>query len=207
MAQFKMPLPNEGKKAYLFRAFGIGKGGGKGRISAEGHAMLEQAISKGATFPEPIVAAKAPRVKVSTAPPKPVIPTDRKAEAQKVDPAAIREWAKGKGIAVSERGRISAETTLAYLADVPEGKRDARSITNGEKDLRQAAPRVHPVGTTWRADFTNFRGEKETLILSDRTACGNCRVSLSHCGCARPFVTVGYEKAGTIRLTTIDPKD
>jgi hypothetical protein len=32
------------------------------------------------------------------------------------DPAEIREWAKGQGIAVNERGRISAELRATYDA-------------------------------------------------------------------------------------------
>lgn len=34
------------------------------------------------------------------------------------DAAAIRTWARGKGIEVSERGRIPAEIRAQYLADI-----------------------------------------------------------------------------------------
>jgi Lsr2 len=204
---FIMPNAGEGKKAYLKRAFGIGNGGGKGRISADGHVKLAEAIAKGATFPEPVVASKAPKVKVSTAAPKPVIPTDRKDEARAVDPAAIREWAKEKGIEISARGRISAETTLAYLADVPEAARSARGATTGEKDLRAAAPRTAPEGTKWRVDFT-YKGEPVTMMVSDKSACRTCGVSLGWHTCRTPSVATGYgDVDGIQRMTIIEPKE
>lgn len=207
MADERRPAEGETRKAWLHRVYGIGKGAGRGRISAEGHEKLAWAATKGYKFADTEVAAVAPK-KAPTKPAKPaavakvVIPNDRRAEVGAVDPAAIREWAGTVGIPISARGRISAETTLRYLDEVPAHEREARA--NNGKDLRQAAPRVHPVGTTWRADFTNHRGEKETVMLSDKTACGNCRHSLGWCGCTAPRVTVGYER-GPVRLTTVYP--
>lgn len=207
MAKFIAPEKGETRKRYIHRAYGIGKGEGRGRISAEGHERIAEAKAKGFTFSdeETVSAPKAPSVpKAPKATAKVVIPSEKRAEAGSVDPSEVRAWAMEKGLIKSTRGRIPAEVTLRYLNEVPAHERGEREQAG--KDLRQGAPRVHPEGTTWRADFTNHRNEKETVILSDRTACGTCRYSLGWCGCSQPRVTVGYESS-PIRLTTIPPKE
>lgn len=209
MPKYIAPRTGETRKAYIHRAYGIGKGSGKGRISAEGHERIAEAIAKGHQFPD-LLAAAAPKVakeKKAAAPKKPVIEIAQKAEARAVDPAAIREWARKNGIAVSERGRIAAEVTLRYLAEVPVNKRDARAGTNGEKDLRAPAPRTSPEGTKWRVDFT-YRGEAVTMVVSDRTVCGTCGVSLGWHQCRTPRIATGYGDTETgQRISVIEPKE
>lgn len=201
MAKSILPNKGEGKKEYLKRVHGIGNGGGRGRISREGHEALAKAIAAGAVFPEAVVAAKAPKApRVSE--PKVTVPQDKRAEARSIDPAAIREWAGKNGHTVSPRGRIASEVTLAYMAAVPEVMRGARE--DHGKDLREAGPRVYPEGTTWRLDFEH-RGEATTLVVSDRSACGNCGVSLSHHTCQSARVAVGYND-GPVRATAVYPK-
>jgi len=204
MSKYVAPKANETRKQYLHRAYGIGAGAGRGRISAEGHAKVAEAMDKGHTFPDLLAVStpKAPKAKPVKAEAKAVVPSEKRAEVKGLDPAAIRKWAGENGLTVSQRGRISAETTLAYLDAVPTALRTDR-VDNG-KDLREAAPRVYPEGTKWRLDFTH-KGEATTVTVSDRSACGNCGVSLSHHTCASPAVAVGYND-GPVRATVVYPK-
>lgn len=208
MPKFIEPKNGETRKAYIHRAYSIGKGSGKGRISAEGHDRIREAMDKGFDFPD-MYAVSAPKKRISNpaAPKKPVISVERKTEARAVDPAAIRAWAKENGHKVSERGRIAAEVTLAYLAAVPEDARAARSAGSGEKDLRAAAPRTSVPGTKWRVDFIH-RGEPATMVVSDRTCCRECGISLGWHVCKNPSVATGYGDVDTAqRLTIIEPKE
>lgn len=203
MTQYIAPKADETRKAYIHRAYGIGKGAGKGRISAEGHEAVNRAIDHGHVFIDLLAAASAPKVKTPKAPSKakPSISKEERADFAGIDPAHIREWAKANGIPVSERGRIANDVTIRYAKEVPAHEREARA--NGGKDLRQGAPRVRDEATTYVAHFTH-RGEATTLKLSERTACGNCRYSLAWCGCDRPFVSVGYND-GPVRLVITSP--
>jgi pyruvate/2-oxoglutarate dehydrogenase complex dihydrolipoamide acyltransferase (E2) component len=207
MTKFVAPKPDETRKVYLHRAYGIGNGGGRGRIAAEGHAKIAEAMDRGFTFPDLLAASTPKAPKAPAAPkaePKVTVPTDKRAEVKGIDPAAIRKWAAAQHppISVGPRGRIAADVTLAYLDAVPAAQRDARE--NNGKDLRQSAPRVYPEGTTWRLDFTH-KGEATTVTVSDRSACGNCGVSLSHHTCAAALVAVGYND-GPVRATPVYPK-
>jgi hypothetical protein len=204
MTKYIAPKATETRKEYLHRAYGVGNGGGRGRISAEGHVLIAAAMDKGHTFPDllSVSTPKAPKAVKPKSEPKVTIPDIQRTEAKGVDPAAIRKWASENGKEVSARGRISAETTLAYLDAVPEHERNARE--NNGKDLRQAAARVYPEGTTWRLDFTH-KGEAQTVIVNDRSACGNCGVSLSHHTCAAAHVAIGYND-GPVRATAVYPK-
>jgi hypothetical protein len=201
MAKFVEPKPGEGKKAYLHRAYGIGKGAGRGRISREGHERLAEAVSKGFTFDEPVAPAKnvKPKPKREPAPAKAQLPP----EAKELSHKAIRAWAKDKGITVSSRGRVHPDVILQYLAEVPPEQRGERE--DESQNYGDPAPRVHPVGTKWRVDF-QYKGEPYTQTVSDRTACGNCGWSLGWCGCAKPFVATGYGDVDTpVRVTAIYP--
>lgn len=201
---FVAPKTGETRKAYLHRAYGIGKGSGRGRISAEGHERIREAQAKGHSFPDldNVSAPKAPKAPKAATVTKPKAP----AEAKAVDPAAIRAWAQKKGIPVSSRGRISGEVARQYLDAVPVHEREGRGPANGEKDLRPNPPRLYPEGTTWRVDFT-YKGEPVTQYVSERTACGNCRNSLGWCGCSAPYVSTGYGDTNVRpRVTMILPK-
>lgn len=47
---------------------------------------------------------------------RPVTAGKSKSAVAGVNPAAVRQWAKSKGMAVSERGRLSAQIITKYLA-------------------------------------------------------------------------------------------
>lgn len=199
MSKYVAPKAGESRKAYLHRAYGIGKGKGQGRISAEGHARLAEAIAKGHTFPEPVTVSKTSKVTVKT----PAAPKVRMPEgAKRADPAAVRKWASANGHTVAARGRIRPEVYAAYLDAVPATERETRR----EEDVPDGAPRVHPEGTTWKVDFA-YKGKPVTMVVNDRTACGNCRWSLGWCACAKPHIATGYGDTGVEpRVTAIYPK-
>ena len=203
MTKFVAPKAGETRKAYLHRAYGIGKGSGRGRISREGHEMLDLAISKGYDFPDTMVTTKAVKSKPKREPAvkKATLPD----EAKEVSHKAVREWAKGKGIPVSSRGRVHPDLILQYLADVPPEQRGAKD--DDTQNYGPNPPRVHPKGTTWRVDFV-YKGEAVTQTVSERTACGKCRNSLGWCACTKPFVATGYgDTDKPVRVTAIYPGD
>lgn len=201
MSKFVEPKDGETRKAYLHRAYRIGKGSGRGRISAEGHERIREAEEKGYSFPDTMVTAKAPKAKAAPVAKKKVeIPS----EARAVDPNAVRAWARENNIPIGDRGRIKSEITLQYLSAVPEAARSARTVD--EKWVGEGAPRIYPAGTKFRIDF-KYKGEPATMVVSDRTACGNCGWSLGWCCCTAPYVATGYGDTNvTPRVTPIYPK-
>lgn len=202
MADERKPQKDETRKAWLHRVYGIGKGAGRGRISAEGHEKLEWAASKGYVFADnTVTVAKAPKAKAAPVAKKKV---EMPSEARAVDPNAVRAWARENNIPVGDRGRIKSEITLQYLNAVPEASRSSRTVD--EKWVGDGAPRIYPAGTRFRIDF-KYKGEPATMVVSDRTACGNCGWSLGWCGCTAPYVATGYGDTNvTPRVTPIYPK-
>lgn len=196
MTKDNAPRPDETKKAWLKRVHGIGNGGGQGRLSREGRALVDEAIASGHTFRETVVSkTTTPRV-VTPKPVKAALPR----EAAGIDPKAVRAWARENGHKVGERGRIHPDVTRAYLDAVPVGDREKRQ----DEGIAEPAPRVYPIGTTFRLDWTE-KGQPATRIVNDKTACGNCRWSLGWCGCRKPFVVTGGGDPAT-RVTPIYPK-
>lgn len=202
MSNFVEPREGEHQKAYLHRAYGIGKGMGRGRISVEGHARLTEARKKGFAFPEDTKVSVPKSVKPTKPTTSKPAPVTLPREADTLDRGAIRSWARSNGHTIGDRGRIKPEIVKAYLDAVPVGERTKRQDGN---EVPEPAPRIHPVGTTFRLDFTNRHGQKETRVVNDKTACGNCRWSLGWCACTKPHVTVGYE-VGDVRVTAQYPK-
>lgn len=203
MPKFVAPKKGETRKAYLHRAYGIGQGSGRGRISREGHEKLAEAVEKGYEFPDTMVTPKTTKERPKREPA--VVKAKLPDEAKGISHKAVREWAVKKGIPVSSRGRVHPDVILQYLADVPPEQRGEKK--DESQTFADGAPRVHPKGTKWRVDF-KWKGEPVTQIVSDRTACGKCGWSLGWCGCAKPFVATGYGDPDTpIRVTAIYPGD
>ena len=178
------------KKEWLKKVHGIGKGGGKGRISLEGHRLIAEAIANGMVFDEPAstvaaAATKKPKAPKADKPERPVITED-------YSPPEVRKWAAANGIEVSARGRIDLNVVQQYLDAVPKAQRVEKDESG--KDLRPSAPRRFPEGTTFTVSFTDVKGNPKTLSVNDRTACRGCKVSLAYCQCAQPGpVAIGYE--------------
>lgn len=163
------------KKEWLKKVHGIGNGKGRGRISREGHALIAKAIEEGVVFSD-VVSQKATGPTIT----------------EEYSPADVRKWAAENGIKVGARGRIDSAIIQQYLDSVP--KKDRAHRDTGEKDLREAAERTYPEGTTFTVYFTDLKGNARNMEVSDKTACMKCRVSLSGCRCLIPGpVAIGFE--------------
>lgn len=165
---------------------------GRGRMSIEAREAVAKARAEGMTFTketpkEPAPRAAATKVRVKGAASKVSVKAkDAPTESRpKVDPKAVRAWAKAHGHGVGDRGRIHGSVVDAYLADVkPEDRAEAPKVHAG-KDLRVEAPRTN-VHTKWEGEVNG-----KTVTVSDRAGCANCRVSLSHHVCDSPAVAYG----------------
>lgn len=203
MPKFVEPRNGETRKAYLHRAYGIGSGGGRGRISREGHEKLREAAEKGFEFPDVVNVSKGAKERPKREPA--IVKAKLPDEAKGISHKAVREWAVSKGISVSSRGRVHPDVILQYLAEVPPEQRGTKEADT--QNVGDPAPRVHPEGTKWRVDFV-YKGEAVTQTVSDRTACGKCGWSLGWCGCAKPYVATGYgDPDKPVRVTAIYPGD
>jgi hypothetical protein len=185
------------QREYLF-GLGLAKNPvGRGRFSVEGHKAL--ARSNGITFaddnkPE----AKPKTVKVTKAATVIAKPTE------KVDPKAVREWARAKGKTIGERGRIHSDIVAEYLAGT--AVEDRPEIV-GEFDVyRDSAPRRYPAGTRF-AGTVRFRGKDESVNVNDRTVCVHCKVSLSGHLCQTPAIVVGYGRGDFVSVSPVYPKE
>lgn len=178
------------KKEWLKEVHGIGNGKGRGRISREGHRLINEAIKAGFVFDEPFTAnsnRSSKKKTVKRTPEKPVI-------TEEYSPADVRKWASENGIEVGARGRIDSTIVQQYLDSVPKKDRAERRGSDGEKDLRDGTPRRYPEGTTFTVTFTDVHGKPREMIVSDRVACMGCKISLGHCQCAFPGpVAIGFE--------------
>lgn len=177
---------------------------GRGRFSAAAHEALAEARKAGIQFSDDTKPEPKPKktVEVKVRGPKP----EKVAKpTEKVDPKAVREWAKKNGHEVGERGRIHADIINAYLSATPkEDRAEVSGVRPGEKDLRPSAPRTFPEGTKFRAEFT-YKGKDVTHVFNDRTCCYNCKCSLSGCRCGNPKAVTGYTEY-PVALTPIYPK-
>lgn len=146
---------------------------GRGRFSREAIAALDKARAEGTVFDE-AAPAKPVTVHVKKETSAPTAPVVSESEAAGVDPKAVREWAKDEGHVVSDRGRIPASVTAAYLAakgtDAVQ-RRDPSAVI-------QEAPRAYPEGQRFR-----FRNQEtgRTYIIGDRVVCHESGYSVSHC--------------------------
>lgn len=190
------------RKEWLFKEHGVGKGAGKGRISAEGHALVEAARKAGVKFkdldePKPV---PTPRVMVKGASSKVEVPK----VTEHVDPKALRKWAAANGKTVPARGRIGNDLKAEYLASVPKEERKDEG-TGSELDVyRSTMSNRYPEGTTFKAEFTAF-GKDVIQVVTDRTCCYDCGVSLSGHMCDSPKIVTGYG-ADPVAVTVQYPK-
>lgn len=191
------------QRQYLY-GLGLAKAPeGRGRFSAAAHEALTKARAEGMTFsddtkPEP--KPKAVNVKVRGPKPEKVAkPTE------KVDPKALRAWAKENGHAVGARGRIHEDIRAAYLAAVPKDEQEiSTGVAPGEKDVRPSLTGRYPKGTRFKAEFT-YKNKDVTQVVDDRTACYNCGVSLSGHLCDNPKIVTGYG-SDPISVSILPPK-
>ena len=169
------------KKEWLKSVHNIGNGNGRGRISKEGHALIEEAIKNGVRFKEPANFNFSTGAKVATDK-----PTDS------YDPSEVRRWAISNGIEVPARGRISGHLAQRYLDAVPKEERHEKPT---EIDMyRDGTPRAYPEGQTFTVFYTDLKGKSMTMTIGDRCVCMTCRVSLGHCHCLTPGpVAIGSE--------------
>ncbi|UVK61106.1 Lsr2-like DNA bridging protein [Streptomyces phage Angela] len=160
---------NMTRRAYAV-SLGLAKDA-RGRMSSAAYEAIAKAEAGGMVFSD----AQAPvkRAAVKSAP-----------KAGQFEAKAVRAWAASKNMAVSARGRISAEVLAAYKADNPEIKPAAPGVhvkVTG-KDVR---PHAAPTRSHRTEYIAWYRGKR--IILSEREAC-KCGYSLSHCGCGSPVV-------------------
>lgn len=184
-------------RAYLF-GLGLAKSeSGRGRFSREAHEALAKARKAGTKFADDEKPVTTPRVVKAPKPEAIAKPTE------KVDIPAVREWAKANGYTIGERGRVHSDIINAYLAGVAP---EERVQPEGEFDVyRDSAPRRYPAGTTFLAEY-KYKGNDEKTIVSDRTCCTNCKVSLSGHTCNSPSIVLGFGSAEFVPVTPIYPK-
>lgn len=185
------------QRAYLHSLGLVKNPVGRGRFSVEGHKALADARSKGIAFTDDNKAEAKPKtVKVSK--PASVIakPTER------VDPKAVREWAKANGKTIGERGRIHSDIVAEYLAGTAV---EDRPEVLGEYDVyRDRAPRRYPAGTTFKGTY-RYKDKDVDLIVTGASVCVNCHVSLSGHLCDTPKVVNGVG-TGFMSVAPIYPK-
>ena len=174
------------RKEWLYKTHGIGKVG-RGRISREGLALIDKAIKSGMVFDDMTV-SKPKRDIVTTKKPvkveKPII--------EEYNSADVRQWARTQGIEVAGRGRIDSTIIKQYLDATPKSERAPKD--SSEMDLRPSSPRRYPEGTTFTVSFTDYKGQKRSAIVNDRTVCMECKVSLCICACLVPGrVAMGFD--------------
>jgi hypothetical protein len=152
---------------------------GRGKFSNAAKAEIDKAVKDGVVFDEPLTvgpkAAKPRSVKSPKAPKEPEV----KQEKSTADPAAVRKWAKENGVTVSERGRVSESTKLAYEQAMDAKGGEVIHSTpgqRGEKDVRQHAPMLVSEDTVWVG--TN---DKPVKGVSYKTACANSGTSIGYC--------------------------
>jgi hypothetical protein len=182
------------------REFLFGKGlakaaTGRGRVSVAAHDALAKAREAGISFSDDAPKVAAPKV-VRT--PKPVTV---KVDTNKADPKAVREWAIKNGVSIGARGRIHESVYAQYFDAVAPDEVEAR-----ENELDVFGPTFtgrYPAGTKFEARFSH-KGKDVVQSVNDRTACYDCRVSLSGHKCNAPRVITGF--GDPVELTVIYPK-
>lgn len=158
---------------------GLAKKGARGRFSREAIAAIVKAESEGMKFDEPVIPTpvKSKSVQRRVAVQKEAPVTQEKSTA---DPAAVRKWAKENGVTVSERGRVSEETKLAYeKAMEAQGGEVIQSTpgARGEKDTRQHSPLLVSEDTVYVG-----MDDKPVKGITYKSACANSGVSIGYCG-------------------------
>lgn len=163
------------RRAYA-ASLGLAKADGRGRLSAAALAAIEEMESNGMVF-EDSAAAKERSVKAKE--PKTVT-----VKAGAFDAKKVRAWAKGMGLEVNARGRLSGDILDAYRKANPDDKpsETREHIRVVGKDIRPTAPRTRSPRTDYSAVLFG-----KTIRLSEREAC-KCGYSLSHCSCGSPIV-------------------
>jgi hypothetical protein len=152
---------------------------GRGKFSNAAKEALAKAEASGTVFADPAPAAKSDKPRTVKAPKAPKAPEVAQ-EKSTADPAAVRKWAKENGVTVSERGRVSEDTKLAYeKAMDAQGGEVIQSTpgSRGEKDVRQHAPLLVSVDTVWAGS-----NNKPVKGVSYKTACSDSGVSIGYCG-------------------------
>jgi hypothetical protein len=183
-------MPVQTMRQYLF-SVGLTKAPtGRGRFSREAIAALGDARAKGMTFADDAAKADKPStVRRSSAPAVVTVP---KAERPNVDPKAVRKWALDNGHEVGERGRIHSSIIDEYVAAMGESVVER----GNEMDVyRDGAPRRYDRDTKFVGTY-EWKGQTEKLVVSARSACMNCGVSLVIHTCNSPRVTNGITVGG-----------
>lgn len=163
------------RRAYA-ASLGLAKADGRGRLSKEALAAIEEMEANGMVF-EDSAAAKERAVKAKE--PKAVT-----VQAGEFNAKAVRAWALSVGMPVNTRGRLSADVFEAYRKANPNVKpsETREHIRVVGKDTRPHAAPTRSARTEYFAWYGNKR-----IKLSPREAC-KCGYSLSHCQCGSPIV-------------------
>lgn len=178
------------RKAWLFSEHHIGKGAGKGRISFEGHTLIDAARKNGIKFsddePKParVISPNGFSVKKSAAKPKTVRIPKEPSETDNVYPAAVREWAGKNGITVPARGRISEEIKVQYLNAVKPADRE--EAPNPDARFGPTPNPRYALTQLWVGTLPN--GKK--VHVGGATICVPCGYSLPWHNCSNPSAVV-----------------
>jgi hypothetical protein len=163
---------------------------GRGRFSTEGHAALAKARAGGMKFSDD----DKPKVVTVSKPKATKVVSISKEKAPDVDPKAVREWARKNGHEVGERGRIHSSIVEEYVAAMGENVVERKD----EMDIyRDGAPRRYDRDTKFVGEYV-WKGKTEKFVVSARSACMNCGVSLVIHTCNTPRVTNGITKGGVL---------
>jgi hypothetical protein len=183
-------MPVQTQRQYL-HSMGLTKAPtGRGRFSREGIAALNDARAKGMTFADDDKAAVKPTVVRASKPVEAV--AKPKSDRPNVDPKAVRKWAIDNGHEVGERGRIHSSIVDEYVAAMGENVVER----GNEMDVyRDGAPRRYDRDTKFVGEY-EWKGKTEKFVVSARSACMNCGVSLVIHTCNSPRVTNGITVGG-----------
>lgn len=170
---------------------------GRGRFSLAANLALEDAAKKGIKFaddaPKPPKPTKTASVKATkTTAAKPVKP------ASDVDPKAVRKWAASQGIAVNDRGRISAEVVDKYR-EAHDGQVPAKPVAHVPVSPKREKVRSETTAWTYakrKPDDPSYVSEPLVAI----TSCGVCHEGIAYCNCKSGPQAPAFLGGGTALL-------
>lgn len=164
---------------------------GKGRFSRAAKAALLEAMISGMEFTDSEGKEKAPREKrVSTG--SVSAPARITAPVRDYDLKHVRKWAAENDIAVSQRGRISADVLVAYDKANPVSAKPEKVVTAPK-------PRVRPENVAYALPEPPAAYMSRVSVAFE--TCSRCKAKVGWCGCEQGPVAPSFLNGALVSLT------